>query len=392
MGFLRTSLNVTNRKCLIVGSGPHARAVCSELLSRKATVEWVNPTATEQNTDSSPFEPSLAPGADPEAVTILRRPFEAEDLAGCWLVFAVSESAEENARISKLCAQQQRFCSVLSDNEHSTFQLDASTDTVAAVAPGTTATNSSGTSGRVSLVGAGPGDPDLLTLRALRRIQCADVIVYDRLVSNAILALCNQNAEFIYAGKAKANHSMPQNSINALLVELARTHQSVVRLKGGDPFIFGRGGEEIETLADEKIEFEVVPGITAASGCAAFSGIPLTHRDHAQSCVFVTGHLRDGDINLNWNELSDPQQTIVVYMGLTGLDRICQALIQHGRAASTPAALIEQGTKPEQRVLSATLGDLPQLVADSDVVAPTLLIIGGVVSLRQKLQWFNADT
>lgn len=355
-------------------------------------MEWVNPTATEQNTDSSPFEPSLAPGADPEAVTILRRPFEAEDLAGCWLVFAVSESAEENARISKLCAQQQRFCSVLSDNEHSTFQLDASTDTVAAVAPGTTATNSSGTSGRVSLVGAGPGDPDLLTLRALRRIQCADVIVYDRLVSKAILALCNQNAEFIYAGKAKANHSMPQNSINALLVELARTHQSVVRLKGGDPFIFGRGGEEIETLADEKIEFEVVPGITAASGCAAFSGIPLTHRDHAQSCVFVTGHLRDGDINLNWNELSDPQQTIVVYMGLTGLDRICQALIQHGRAASTPAALIEQGTKPEQRVLSATLGDLPQLVADSDVVAPTLLIIGGVVSLRQKLQWFNADT
>lgn len=290
------------------------------------------------------------------------------------------------------------FCCVLSDTENSSWLVEA--DTPAAMAPRSsgTATTAAGTAGnastraRVSLVGAGPGDPDLLTLRALRRIQLADVIVYDRLVSKPVLALCNPNAEFVYAGKAKANHAMPQNSINALLVELAQSHNSVVRLKGGDPFIFGRGGEEIETLADEKVEFEVVPGITAASGCAAFSGIPLTHRDHAQSCIFVTGHLRDGEINLNWKELTDPQQTIVVYMGLTGLDRICEALIQHGRSANTPAALIEQGTKPEQRVLSATLSDLPQVVANARVIAPTLLIIGGVVSLREKLEWFRPDT
>ena len=163
-----------------------------------------------------------------------------------------------------------------------------------------------------------------------------------------------------------------------------------MRLKGGDPFIFGRGGEEIETLADQQVAFEVVPGITAASGCAAFSGIPLTHRDHAQSCIFVTGHLRNGTINLNWQELTDPQQTIVVYMGLTGVDAICRALVDHGRSAQTPAALIEQGTKPQQRVLASTLRDLPELVARSDVSAPTLLIIGGVVSLRDKLKWFES--
>ena len=201
---------------------------------------------------------------------------------------------------------------------------------------------------------------------------------------------CNTEAEFVYAGKARANHALPQNSINALLVELAGKYERVVRLKGGDPFIFGRGGEEIETLADQQVAFEVVPGITAASGCAAFSGIPLTHRDHAQSCIFVTGHLRNGTINLNWQELTDPQQTIVVYMGLTGVDAICRALVDHGRSAQTPAALIEQGTKPQQRVLASTLRDLPELVARSDVSAPTLLIIGGVVSLRDKLKWFES--
>ncbi len=246
--------------------------------------------------------------------------------------------------------------------------------------------------GSVALVGAGPGDPDLLTVRALKLIQRADVVVYDRLVSQPIIALCNPNAELIYAGKAKANHAIPQESINQLLVDLAKQGRDVVRLKGGDPFIFGRGGEEIETLADQGIAFQVVPGITAASGCSAFSGIPLTHRDHAQSCVFITGHLRNGEVNLDWQDLQNPTQTIVVYMGLTGLEQICASLIDTGRNPETPAALVEQGTKPTQRVHAGTLQTLPEIVKNSSVSAPTLLIIGGVVSLREKLDWYESRT
>jgi len=243
--------------------------------------------------------------------------------------------------------------------------------------------------GHVALVGAGPGDPDLLTFRALRLIQSADVIVYDRLVSAEILNLTRNDAEMIYAGKARADHTLAQDSINNLLVDLAQKNQSVVRLKGGDPFIFGRGGEEIETLADAGVSFQVVPGITAASGCAAFSGIPLTHRDHAQSCVFVTGHLKDGEINLNWNDLRDPSQTIVVYMGLVGLEQICKKLIDIGRSPQTPAALIEQGTTPTQRIIKADLSTLADLVNSVDVKAPTLLIIGSVVELHEKLMWYQ---
>jgi len=251
--------------------------------------------------------------------------------------------------------------------------------------------NASDNVGFVSLVGAGPGDPDLLTFRALRLIQAADVLVYDRLVSESILKLRRDDAELIYAGKAKSAHTLPQTSINQLLVDLALDGKNVVRLKGGDPFIFGRGGEEIETLAQNGIKFQVVPGITAASGCAAFSGIPLTHRDYAQSCIFVTGHLQNGNINLNWQELRDPTQTIVVYMGLTGIEMICESLIRHGRSADTPTALIEQGTTPDQRVHTSTLASLPDLVATTKISPPTLLIIGGVVSLRDRLQWFEAS-
>jgi len=241
--------------------------------------------------------------------------------------------------------------------------------------------------GDVSLIGAGPGDPDLLTFRALRLMQQCDVVLHDRLVSDEILNLCRRDADRIYVGKRRSDHAVPQEGINQLLVDLALEGKRVVRLKGGDPFIFGRGGEEIEELSEARIPFQIVPGITSASGCATYAGIPLTHRDYAQSVTFVAGHLKDGYADLNWRHLATPQQTLVIYMGLVGLPTICERLVEEGVSPQMPIALIEKGTLPDQRVLVSTLKDMPELVAKRKVRAPTLIIIGEVVSLRDHLAW-----
>ncbi|MCZ3096911.1 siroheme synthase CysG [Acinetobacter baumannii] len=241
--------------------------------------------------------------------------------------------------------------------------------------------------GEVYLVGAGPGDPELITLKALRLMQQADVVIYDRLVSAPILELCRRDATKIYVGKARSNHSVPQEGINALLVDYAKKGKRVCRLKGGDPFIFGRGGEEIQELFQAGVPFQVVPGITAASGCSAYAGIPLTHRDYAQSVRFLTGHLKEGSPELPWNELVYENQTLVLYMGLVGLERICEQLIAHGQRLDMPVALISKGTTPEQKVVVGSLADIASKVTEHQIHAPTLTIIGEVVRLREQLQW-----
>ena len=246
--------------------------------------------------------------------------------------------------------------------------------------------------GEVYLVGAGPGDPDLLTFRALRLMQQADVVVYDRLVSQGVMDLVRRDAEMIYAGKERNKHTLPQESINALLVRLAKEGKKVLRLKGGDPFIFGRGGEEIETLTEENVSFQVVPGITAAAGCSSYAGIPLTHRDYVQSCMFVTGHLKDGSTDLNWNAIAQPNQTVVFYMGLQTVKELCKELITHGLSSTTPAALVEKGTTQDQKVHIGDLTTLHEIVEKNNVKAPTLIIVGEVVLLHDKLNWFIPDS
>ena len=254
--------------------------------------------------------------------------------------------------------------------------LDAQNDITSMTSPGI-----------VYLVGAGPGDPDLLTLKALRLIQQADIVYYDRLVSNEILQLVRKDAKLIYAGKSQSNHTIPQENLNQLLIAAANEGNKVVRLKGGDPFIFGRGGEEIYELAKAGVPFQIVPGITAANGCAAYAGIPLTHRDHAQSVLFLTGHKKEGSIDINWILLQDPNTTLVFYMSLTGIIDICQKLTSHGRNPNTPIALIENGTTEKQKVYTSTLLELPNLIRRTQIKPPTLAIIGSVVNLREELNW-----
>ena len=243
--------------------------------------------------------------------------------------------------------------------------------------------------GEVYLLGAGPGDPDLVTFKAVRLLQHADVVLYDRLVSPQVLDLCRGDAERIYVGKRRSEHTLEQQQINQLLVRLARQGKRVARLKGGDPFIFGRGGEEIELLAENRIPFQVVPGVTAASGCACYAGIPLTHRDHARSVRFITGQLQDGSLDLAWEDLQGEQETLVFYMGLQGLNTICEQLQAHGRASATPIALVEQGTTSHQRTTISTLQEMPELLRNRQVYAPTIIIVGSVVALHAQLSWFE---
>ena len=246
--------------------------------------------------------------------------------------------------------------------------------------------------GRVYLVGAGPGDPELLTLRAVHLLQQTDVIVYDHLVSAAVLDFVRPDAELIYAGKRRNEHTLRQEQINALLVRLAREGKQVVRLKGGDPFIFGRGGEELQTLAAHGVAFEVVPGVTAASGVSSYAGIPLTHRDYAQSCLFVTGHLKDGTADLDWPAMVRLRQTVVIYMGLGGLPEICRQMMAHGASPELPIAVVQNGTIATQKVVTGTLADMPQRVADAGLVSPCLTLIGEVVKLHESLAWFQPET
>jgi uroporphyrin-III C-methyltransferase/precorrin-2 dehydrogenase/sirohydrochlorin ferrochelatase len=245
--------------------------------------------------------------------------------------------------------------------------------------------------GEVYLIGAGPGDADLLTFKALRLMQKADVVLYDRLVSDEILRLCRVDADMVYVGKARSDHAVPQDDMNQMLVDLAIEGKRVVRLKGGDPFIFGRGGEEIALLAEHNIPFQVVPGITAASGCAAYAGIPLTHRDYAQSVRFLTGHLKADTPNLNWVEMIHEDETLVFYMGLVGLKLICEGLLSAGRSVDTPIALVHNGTRSDQVVVTGTLKNMVDKVAKANIKAPTLIIVGEVVKLRQQLSWFKQE-
>ncbi len=239
--------------------------------------------------------------------------------------------------------------------------------------------------GRVSLVGAGPGDPELLTLRAARRIAEADAIVYDHLVGEGILDLARPTAKLVYAGKEAGRHALPQGQINQLLIELAHQGLDVVRLKGGDPFVFGRGGEEMQQLVAQGIECDVVPGVTSAAGMAAATGIPLTHRDHAQTVSFATGHLKDGTVDLDWASLARPNHTVVIYMGLGALEIICRELVAHGLPAETPAAVVHAATTPAQRIVTGPLGVLPGRVREAGLKSPSLIVVGTVVDLHAVL-------
>lgn len=452
-------LDLHDRKVLVIGDGATAARKISRLIRQKPQLSLVS---EHPDTDLQSLCKKFALDCKVRAWT-------ATDLVDCTLVFAATESKEQNLSIARIARETGCLVNVADQPEHSDFLVPSLIDRY----PLLIAVSSTGTSpvlariirarisalfpesyrdlaawaqrhrerinsriskrrfhrrfwesllggrigesilqgrlqeadaqieqalnnpaletnnGEVYLVGAGPGDPDLLSFRALRLMQQCDVVLYDRLVSDQIMALVNKDAQRLYVGKRRNEHTLPQESINQQLARLAIEGHRVLRLKGGDPFMFGRGGEEIETLAAAGVAFQVVPGITAAGGCASYAGIPLTHREHAQACVFVTGHLKNGTVNLDWQALARRHQTLVIYMGLVGLPVICSELIRHGLPPDQPIALIAQGTRVEQHVVTGTLDTMPEIVANSDIKPPTLIIIGTVVNLRNQLSWFE---
>ncbi|MDH5221216.1 MAG: siroheme synthase CysG [Betaproteobacteria bacterium] len=380
-----TSDQAVNRA---VAAAARARRMPVNVVDQPALCSFILPSIIER----APITVAVSSGgASPVLARLLRARLESLVPAGYGRLAALAREFRDRVKARFAPAERRRFWErALQGSIAELVLAGRDADARAALEAALADTRLAFSGGEVSLVGAGPGDPDLLTFRALRLMQQADVVVYDRLVSQPILDLVRLEAERIYAGKERAKHALPQEDINQLLVRLAKEGKRVVRLKGGDPFIFGRGGEEIDTLAAEGIPFQVVPGITAAAGCASYAGIPLTHRDYAQSVVFVTGHLQDGSLDLNWRALAQPRQTIVFYMGLLGIDQLCAQLAAHGLPAGTPAALVQAGTTPQQRVLTGTLRTLPGIVQAGGVHAPTLIIIGEVVRLRERLKWFES--
>jgi len=341
--------------------------------------------------DRSPIQVAISSGGDaPVLVRLLRTRFESLLPAGMAKLGSLAGSFRERVKdkfsngADRKAFWEEVFYGPIAEQAYAN-NLEEAERLLADKLEGTDAFKT----GEVYLVGGGPGDPDLLTFKALRLMQQADIVLYDRLVSKEVLNLVRRDATRIYVGKTAGDHPVTQDNINQKLVDYALEGNRVVRLKGGDPFIFGRGGEEIETLAEHGIPFQVVPGITAASGCASYAGIPLTHRDHAQSVRFIAGHLRSGKMDLNWPELVQPNQTLVFYMGLNGMETICQQLKEHGLDSATPTALIEKGTSDRQQVFVGDLDTLPGIVRDAGARAPTLIIVGTVVSLHTKLAWFN---
>ncbi len=373
-----------------VHDAARARHVPVNVVDKPAVCSFIMPSII----DRSPVMVAVSSGGEaPVLSRLLRARLETLIPAGYGRLAALAGRFKQAVR-SKFGTTEQRrkfwekaFLSPISEMVFAGREQEAEASLAAMIAN----EGNGPATGEVYLVGAGPGNPDLLTFRALRLMQQADVVVYDRLVSPPILDMCRRDADRMYVGKERDKHAVPQDEINMVLVRLAREGKRVLRLKGGDPFIFGRGGEEIETLREHGVPFQVVPAVTAAAGVAAYAGIPLTHRDHAQALVLVTGHLKDGTMDLDWDMLCRPAQTIVIYMGLKGLVTLCEQMKLHGMPGDTPAAIVQQGTTPNQKTVTGTLDTLPALAAQAELKPPTLIIVGSVVSLHAKLNWFHPE-